>query len=129
MNRIDPHGRNQVEAPPIQRGPGSPSAARTFLCRQLPATVILHLVDSLTGISGLRFWWIRRRFNIPDRSPEQVVLSRLGEPAEKERTADGDWWKYLVYRARRYDISYSILIKAGAVITSVWSSSLRRSAG
>ena len=35
----------------------------------------------------------------------------------------------LLHHGREYDVSYSILMNAGAVITSVWGSSLRRCAG
>jgi hypothetical protein len=87
-------------------------------------------MDSLTGITPLRFWLLRRSFGVQVGTTEQEVRSKLGLPAKKERLDDGsEWWKYPVYCARHYDISYSIQMNAGVVTTSVWGSSLRRSAG
>jgi hypothetical protein len=83
----------------------------------------------LTGISPLRFWWIGRRFGVRDGTAADDVRLKLGAPVEREVTDDGEWWRYPIHRGREYDISYSILINAGAVITSVWGSSLRGGSG
>ena len=77
----------------------------------------------LSALRPFTRWRFRRRVRggVPDGSSQQQVLTRLGEPQQRQTTDDGyDVWRYDVGESKGLRFRYSVLFDGDRVYSSSW---------